>query len=282
MRTQTPPADSKVWHVPSFGDVELLRAGQQTQTFPRHTHEGYAVGVIEQGALSFFYRGETVVAAPGHINLCLPGEVHTGQPAAPEGWSYRMFYLGTPVLQQVATEVADRSQELPFFRSGVIADAPLAQRIREVHQQLEKPNTSLLEQQTLVLDTLAQLIYRHADHPPAISRTGREPGAVSQVKRYLKRHYAEEISLEQLSCLTRLSRYHLVRVFRKSVGIPPHAYLRQVRVKQAKKMLASGHPIAEVAVATGFTDQSHLHRWFKRLWGVTPGHYRNSVQDGSS
>lgn len=71
--------------------------------------------MIEEGALGFFYRGENVVAAPGKSNLCVPGEVHTGQPATPEGWCYRMLYFGTSVLEHVGTDVADRQGELPFF-----------------------------------------------------------------------------------------------------------------------------------------------------------------------
>lgn len=70
--------------------------------------------MIEEGALGFFYRGENVVAAPGKINLCVPGEVHTGQPATPEGWCYRMLYFGTSVLEQVAADVADRPGSCPF------------------------------------------------------------------------------------------------------------------------------------------------------------------------
>jgi AraC-like DNA-binding protein len=70
----------------------------------------------------------------------------------------------------------------------------------------------------------------------------------------------------------------LIRLFGDATGIPPHAYLRQVRVKRAKALLARGDSIANVAQATGFNDQSHLNRWFKRLLGITPGQYRNSVQ----
>lgn len=280
MQTPTSSADSKLWRVPGLGEVELLRAHHVTQSFPRHTHEGYAVGVIEWGALGFFYRGENVVAAPGHLNLCVPGEVHTGHPAAPVGWGYRMFYLDASVLERVAHDVADRPCGLPFFGSGIITDSPLARRLRRTHLRLENPNTSCLEQETLLLGVLAQLVRHHADVPPPKVRVGREPAVVEQVKRHLERHYAEEVSLEQLSHLTCLSRYHLARVFSESVGLPPHAYLRQVRVNRAKELLAAGCPVAEVAVATGFTDQSHLHRWFKRLWGVTPGGYRKGVQDG--
>ncbi len=275
-------ATNKLWRIPSISGLELLHARHLKQSFSKHTHEGYAVGVIEGGALGFFYRGENVVAAPGHINLCVPGEVHTGRPATPEGWSYRMFYFDARLFQQVATDLADRPRALPFFQSGVIVDARLAQRLHRVHLRLENPHTPPLEQQTLLLDVLAQLTRRHADTPPVTYKLGREPEAVRLVKSYLESCHAEAASLEHLACLANLSRYHLVRVFHEAVGVPPHAYHRQVRIGRAKELLASGHAIAEVALATGFTDQSHLNRWFKRLWGFTPGEYRNSVQDRSA
>ncbi len=281
MKVAVPVTKSKVWRVPGSHDLELLRAEHLTQAFPRHTHEHYAVGVIERGALGFFYRGENVVAAPGDINLCIPGEVHTGHPAVPGGWSYRMFYLDARFLQKVAAEVADKPRQLPFFRSGVVTDGALAQSVYSLHRRLEQTSTPLLEQETLLLDVVAQLIVRHADEPLSAAGVAREPYAVTQVKDYLEIHHAEAVSLETLSRLTHLSRYHLVRVFRKAVGVPPHAYLRQVRVRHAKELLASGQQPAEVALMTGFTDQSHLTRWFKRLWGYTPGQYRNTVQDRS-
>lgn len=274
-----PAERTKLWRIPSLGNLELLRARFLTQSFPRHTHERYAVGVIERGALGYFYRGENVVAATGNINLCIPGEAHTGQPASDEGWSYRMFYLEPQTLQEVAGEISGRSSPLPFFKAGAIEDPVLSQSIRDVHVRLENPDTPLLERETLLLGALAQLVMRHADDRPSGLHLGHEPRAVGQVKRHLEGHYAEDVSLGDLSRLTGLSRYHLVRVFGKTVGVPPHAYLRQIRITQAKALLAAGQPLAEVAFATGFTDQSHLTRWFKRLWGVTPGDYRKGVQD---
>jgi AraC-like DNA-binding protein len=279
MNRDTTTEKSKLWCIPRFSNLELLRARHRTQSFPLHTHEQYAIGVIEQGALGFFYRGENVVAWQGHINLCIPGEPHTGQPAAAEGWSYRMFYLDPALLQQVACQIADHPHAIPYFRSGVIADPALAQQLWRLHLQFERAAVPLLEQETHLLDVLAQMIQRHADDPPRRDRGGQEPDAVTQIKEYIASYYSEDISLETLSQLTHLSPYHLIRTFRTAVGIPPHAYLRQVRVQRAKTLLALGRPIADVALTTGFVDQSHLTRWFKRLWGVTPAQYRNSVQD---
>jgi AraC-like DNA-binding protein len=105
---------------------------------------------------------------------------------------------------------------------------------------------------------------------------------VQQVRAYLEAHYAANVSLEQLAALTNFSSFHLVRVFRTAIGLPPHAYLTQVRLRHAKRLLAAGLPIAQVAAEIGFTDQSHLARHFKQLAGVTPGQYaqgRKNVQD---
>ena len=76
-----------------------------------------------------------------------------------------------------------------------------------------------------------------------------------------------------------LSRYQLLRAFRTTMGIPPYAWLAQYRVKRARGLLASGLRPAEVATLVGFADQAHLTRWFRRVMGVTPAAYRNSVQD---
>lgn len=275
--THPPQPSSRVWRNPYLGDVELLHATKQTHAFPKHSHDGYAFGVIEQGALGFYYRGEQVVAATGDISLCVPDEPHTGQPAA-SSWSYRMFYLSTLLLEQAYCEVQPRSGALPFFHTGIINDPMMAQGLWHLHRQCER-NSGWLEQQTTLLTTLVQLICRHADTPLAPPQPGYEPAAVARVKDYLEQHYATDISLDDLAHISQLSRYYLVRVFKAHTGMPPHAFLRQVRVRHAKALLAQGDNIADIALATGFNDQSHLTRWFKRLWGYTPAHYRNSLQD---
>jgi AraC-like DNA-binding protein len=85
------------------------------------------------------------------------------------------------------------------------------------------------------------------------------------------------VALEDLSALSGLSPYHLIRVFRQELGLSPHAYFEQVRIHRARRLLKEGLPIVDVAVDLGFTDQSHLNRHFKKLTGVTPGAYRSAT-----
>jgi len=279
MELEKPGEHTRLWRVPNLPNVELLRARYVTHTFARHTHEGFAVGIIERGALGFYYRGENVVAPAGAINLAIPDEAHTGHAVARTGWTYRMFYLDAGTIQKAASEIADRSLTLPFFRTGVIQDDYLAGIIYQLHLALEGNNASTLERESRFLWMLTQLIIRHADDRPALRTVGKESGSVRLVRDYIEAHYNEDVSLSRLALAANLSPFHLIRVFRNQTGLPPHAYLTQVRIRHAKAFLAQGWSIAPVAMETGFVDQSHLTRHFKRIVGVTPGQYSNIVQD---
>jgi len=96
---------------------------------------------------------------------------------------------------------------------------------------------------------------------------------VRRIREWLDTHPEQNVSVHSLADIAGLSPYYLVRVFHKHVGMPPHQYQKNVRVLKARKLLASGAAISEVAYRAGFYDQSHLNRCFKTALGVTPGKY---------
>lgn len=260
------------WHATDLGGIELLKAKFITQTFPRHIHEGYVIGVIERGAEKFYYRGATHTAPAGAVIVINPGEVHTGQSADGQGWSYRTLYPRADALKKLTVELGGPPQ-IPFFPAPVIRDNHLAYLIRNLHRTLES-SESTLERETVFMVAMAQLIRRHAADKPILPTARVEPQAIRQVRDYLEAHYAENISLNHLAQLANFSPFYLNRVFRQMMGLPPYAYLTQIRITNAKKLLTLGEPIAQVALETGFVDQSHFSRHFKRFVGVTPGQYR--------
>jgi AraC-like DNA-binding protein len=183
-----------------------------------------------------------------------------------------MLYPGISLLRQVAPGSEGPSRHTPFFPAPVIRDKPLAGAIQKIHNFLETP-ASALERESLFLWMLSQLIRRHAKDHPVPRPLGCEHGAVRRALEYLEENYTENVSLQNLSQLAGLSPFHLLRVFEKQVGLPPHAYLIHLRLRHAKRLLSAGLPITHAAADAGFTDQSHLNRHFKRIFGVTPGQY---------
>lgn len=269
---------------PSLPGAQLLHAGFLRQVFARHSHDCYALGVIEDGALGFSYLRSRHVAQAGMVSLVVPGEVHDGAAAAPGGWTYRMFYLEPGLLAEAAREAGARILPggLPHFSQGVLDDPGLATRLRRLHLLAARPEASALELQTRLRGLLARWIALYAETRPALRPAGAEPRAVALVRRTLDDRLADNVSLDELAAAARLSPFHLVRVFTASTGLPPHAYQRQRRLNEARRLLgsaASGLRLADIAQECGFADQSHLTRAFKRAYGVTPGAYRKIVQN---
>lgn len=262
-----------------LGPVDLMHARYVTQIFAPHFHEGYCLGVIEQGALGFRYMGENVVAPAGAVNLAVPGEVHTGHAADGVGWTYRMFYLDADLMVSAASQMTGKRASLPFIRAGVLFDVRLARRIHCLHRCMNDPRTTALEKETGLLAVVTRVIRQYGEPRSAAMESGREPVAVETARAYIQAHYDRDISVRDLAALTGLSPYHFIRVFSGQIGLTPHAYLVQVRVQQARQLLATGETPSQAALSAGFFDQSHLTRHFKRILGVTPGQYRNSVQD---
>jgi AraC-like DNA-binding protein len=274
---------SRFYTRPQVYDIAFIHAAFVTHAFPWHVHDYYAIGVIETGRQTFSCRGSKHRTPVGGIFVVHPDEPHTGEPAIATGFTYRTFYPSADLMAHAAAELTGTVQPMPYFPTPVIVDDALSRRLVALHRALIGP-ASTLEGETRLLATFADLIARHADGRRAPQRLGQERAAIRRARAYMDAHYDRDLSLTDLARIVDLSPFYLARVFRAEVGMPPHAYLESVRIRAAQGLLASGTPLAEVAYATGFADQSHFTRRFRRCIGVTPGAYlrqRKIVQDAA-
>ncbi len=245
--------------------VECFRAANMVHHFPRHAHEFYSIGVIEDGVGGNYCRGATHEIPAGAIVVINPDEVHTGYAAGGRPLTYRMLHVYPNVFLGM-------TPSLPWFARPAIADLRWARALAGLHRQLEAAADPLSAEENLI-ETLTDFLAAHASEAAQPPAAGREPRAVQAVREYLESHYTQRVRLADLVRLTGLDRAYLIRSFRRSAGIPPHEYLTQVRIRHATHKLARGEGIAAVAIETGFADQSHLSRHFKRITGTTPGQY---------
>ncbi|NEQ25345.1 MAG: helix-turn-helix transcriptional regulator, partial [Microcoleus sp. SIO2G3] len=192
--------------------------------------------------------------------------------------TFRMMFASPHVLESIATQICGRETGLPFFASSIVMDAELAAIALRFHIATEG-SASRLEQESLLLQLLSEWILRYAELRQEARAIAPEREAVRRVREYLQDHFHENVTLDRLSQIANLSPYHLNRVFSAEVGIPPHQYQAQVRIARAKLMLMKGVPIGQVALNTGFADQSHFGRYFKRYMQVSPRRYL--WQDGN-
>ena len=269
-----PPSKISVWQ---FQGVTLERRDNptgQALRLPRHSHHEYQIVVSEHLATQYFYRGVNHLAGPGSLVILHPEEVHSAQgrednsPFVP----LRTMLVPSDFFHTIMTDVTAKTANPPFFAKPVVSEPQIVMRFLHLHQTLEH-NSTALEKDVLLLATFAQLVAEYAATRPHIRFGGNERGSVRRVRDYLELKYAENISLAHLANIAGLSPYYLCRVFSQEIGLPPQVYQAQVRVERAKAMLAQGMPIAETALLTGFADQSHFTRQFRKSVGVTPARY---------
>jgi AraC-like DNA-binding protein len=265
----------RIWRPQHLPSIELIHGVSKSHSVPRNFHEELELGIRQGDGWQFKYRGATHHVPSDTVVVTQPGEAHQADCTSDRDCTYRGLHIGLDLLQQVANEVTGRDTELPFFPISLVHDRNFNTQFIQVHQALERSN-SQLEQQTLVLDLLAQLILRYADSTHCPIELGAEIQPVNRVRTYIEAHSEQEISLEQLAIVASLSSFHLNRSFRKTFGIPPHAYQIQVRIMRAKRLLRKEHSIEQVAIETGFVSQSHFGSHFKRLVSITPRQY---IQD---
>ena len=268
---------AKFWKAEEFDSLELLRARYIRHRFSPHAHQTFAIAVITYGVEAFELGRASHAAPAGTLALVNPGEVHTGQAGDARGWQYRVFYPSAAIMQRAATLVADKPQSVPYFPKAVVQDPVVAEALLQLHHTLEN-SSSPLERESKFLWAMGQLVQRHGGVRPA-SAPPKDRRLIQRAREFLEYHYSQPITLDQLAGQAHLSPYHFLRLFREVVGLPPHAYLTQVRVLRAKQLLAVGNPIAQVAQEVGLVDQSHLNKHFKRIVGVTPKQYADASAD---
>ncbi|ODN71441.1 AraC family transcriptional regulator [Methylobrevis pamukkalensis] len=253
--------------------LEGLTAAFRRHRYEPHTHDTYVVGIILAGCETWRLNGVRHYAGPGSLCFVNPGEVHDGEPAG-EGYAYRMTYPSIDLLRSVAAEVTDRDDAAaPYFAACVVPDPQAARMFLDAHLKLEADPDGLAGEEALV-EVYAHLLRRHARLDRPAGRLSAHGPAMRRVREFLDASLATDPDLGRLAELAGLSRDHLIRLFKRETGLTPHAYLMDARVREARRLLARGEAPADVALACGFFDQSHLNRCFKPRVGTAPGAYR--------
>lgn len=259
---------ARLWKPDTNVDITLFKATFTTFSYDRHTHEEYALGVIEQGVQQFRHKGNSYQAPPMSLITVNPDEVHDGE-AFRDGYTYRMIYVGESYLHGLFGEEFGR-HGLHGFSAPTVHDPVLGARLHQALFALDGENRPMDE---LLAPVLFDLFDTYATPRPMDSPMDASREAVSRAVEHIHANVVDAPSLESLAAIADLSKFHFLRMFKRQTGLTPHAYIVRHRVHHARKAMEQGSSPAEAAISSGFADQSHLTRRFKAMYGVTPGSF---------
>ena len=248
--------------------VEFLHVKGVTFTFPRHIHDAHSIGVMLQGQETVTTVVGSHIARPGDLLL-----INAEQPHANQSFqtTYLVMKIRPEALQEVGAQITGCELPIAPFATPVTKDRVVYRAICQFHSAVEESASELCVQ-SLFVSLLALVVERRLLRPRSYDPTPSRRH-VAAARDYLRTEYARSVSLADLARIANLSAFHLVRMFRQEFGIAPHEYQLQLRIGRARRLLRKGHAIADIAAETGFCDQSHFSRHFKRIVAMTPGEY---------
>jgi AraC-like DNA-binding protein len=255
--------------------MEAYRFEGIVQPFPNHFHEYYVIGFVENGKRCLSCKNKEYEIQKGNVVLFNPGDNHACVQSDDGTFDYRGFNISKEIMLDLAEEVTGK-RELPGFSKNVIFDDEVICYIHPLHELMMKGSSELGKEENLLL-LISLLIQRYGQ--PFENCIPECRDEIEKACRFMEQHFSEHIYLDQLCRQTNLSKSTLLRAFTKSKGVTPYSYLENIRIGEAKKLLEQGVPPIEVALRTGFSDQSHFTNYFNRFIGLAPGIYREIFSD---
>jgi len=278
--TQTNPATidpscatPRIWRDAQLPFIEARSiADGRKVCYARHSHEIFSIGAITSGCCNYLHEKTCHSISAGTVVLMNPGDVHACNPLDDQPWSYVMLYVDAQWLAGIEQGFAEEASEVfqPVAATHT-QSAALFNGLTGLYAQLVDPHRDVLANHDaagLFFSSLQQELGRSvALRKPANVR-------VERAAEYIDEHFLRTIRLQDICAAASLSEAYLIRAFEQRYHMTPHAYLINRRIQHAQTQLREGALIADIAQQTGFADQAHFQRVFKKHLAATPGQYK--------
>ncbi|RNF71347.1 AraC family transcriptional regulator [Marinomonas rhizomae] len=259
----------------AFDEVMLLEASMNDFSYGTHAHEEFSFGVTLSGRQDFFALGEHHKSHSGNVIVFNPEDAHDGHSGTDDTLHYKMLYVHPDQLSPMLNSAGVRHSKHYRIEQTVQNNPALRHHIIRLANLVESKAASGLAYSSALFE-FAECLARQKGLQIEPKRSTKDP-VFERVRDYLHEHVSDDVSLDELSQIAHMSKYHLLRCFRDYFGMTPHQYWQNYRINRAKEALSMGMPLTDVALTFGFSDVSYFNRRFKPMFGLTPHQFRRTL-----
>lgn len=262
-------ANIRFWQPAPEAGTELVCAYLESSEGPLHLHEEWQFGVLDAPSKLSLGAYRRCSVSADDVTIVPPYDVHGEGGVAGMAPSWRMLYVSPSIVRKL-----DGGRKAQCIRQCVVFDPAAAAELRAMLRGSEDGSITGSEFLTRVTSWLRRCLLRYVDD----TATSRPMPRVERTRAYLQNRATESVSLSELGAIAGVTLSRLARSFTKAVGLPPSSYHAHTRLARARRLLAEGKSATWVAYECGFADQSHLSRWFKECYGLTPGAFQEQYR----
>ncbi|WP_108866233.1 AraC family transcriptional regulator [Aquimarina aquimarini] len=258
-------------------NLELLMGTFTTHNFKPHFHESYTVILIDKGIGDYSNSNSNLVLSSGSILVFNPYEVHTGKAVGTSPWSFLTMYIPVEIMKKALVNIDFKDNKPPYFSQNIIENKILYDIAKFAFYSLLDKNKDSYNHDNLI-KFLELLVKEYGTvYEKNITAMPYKYKVANEIRKHIHKNYLNDVSLEYLSSITGLKRDGVIKTFKQYYDLPPRQYILNLRIEKAKKLLLKKISSTEVAHETGFFDQSHFIKNFKKVIGVTPKKYASIV-----
>lgn len=251
----------KTKKMPILDGIELKSATFIDKNFPLHFHQSWSLAFIEYGNENISFNHFDFLLNKNALILIPPYSLHKNWGNKNNAWAYKAIYISNGIIKTVSKKLFTDYSHLasfPYFLS-------YCNNGFEIN---EKSIFNILE--NLFLNAL------NDNNQPYFQKHTNEPFA--EILNYLSLNYSESITLETLERKFNVNKFKLQKSFKNKIGLTPLEYQTAIRIENSKQLFYTNTPLVEIALESGFYDQSHFTHSFKKYVGVTPGGYKKNCK----
>jgi len=257
--------------------LELRYIPQVLSCDKKHQHEELTLTAIKKGEININFEDKIDILVPDVLSVINPHEVHCANLTHIKSYSCYVIYLEKNWCINIQNELFKSKQDFIPFEKSLIKNSLIFDEFIQLCDHILVSEASILEIEEKLIDLMEKLFSRYCSNICLINTEESNSKLALEIKDYLEQSFDEDILLGDISVEFNLSVVHILRVFKKEFGLPIHSFVLNKKVHHAKKLLSQNLPITEVALQSGFFDQSHLNRSFKRVFQLTPKEYQKNI-----
>ncbi|RXJ84840.1 AraC family transcriptional regulator [Arcobacter sp. CECT 8985] len=253
-------------------DIVIYEGHFNHFSYDKHVHEDYTISVIEKGYMNAFLKGFHHQFDKSSIITINPDEIHACGISDNSDYKHRSLYLKPQIVKDILKDNFSKKQL--SFSNSFFNNEYIYNRLFFLMNQENMSIINNLSWECELIDVINNILKINSKASDIIELPSHSI-LINKVKEYMHDNFYMQISLDDIANEFSISKYHLLRLFKKHTFVSLHTYLMLLRVEKAKSFLQKGLSLIETAYTCGFNDQSHLNKRFKSATGLTPGEYKS-------
>ncbi len=242
--------------------IEIKTCSDSLHAYKKHLHQELSIGYIHKGATMLNVNGKDHYIKAGEAVAIYPYVSHKCQPIDINNWTFTMIYIDNGYIKE-------------YFDSSIENNLIGIKRISnddgknlEYIVDILNSNVSGFDKEVQITDTL-----NHILNTCDIDIKLETSKMINLIKTYIENHFLETLQLKDMEDKFGINRFSLIRNFKNIFNTTPNAYQLQLKVNYGKQLLKKSNNIVDIALRSGFYDQAHFTKEFKKAYGITPFQY---------